>query len=716
MSSKATVIVESPAKAKTILKHLKSIDNKTKWEVHATFGHLTDLPKKDAIDFENNFMPKYEVTTDKKKHVKTLKASVAEATMVYLAADLDREGEAIAWQTQVVLKLKKGTYKRITFNEITESGIRNGLQNPRDIDYNLVDAQKGRRVIDRLYGYDTTSTLWKYFKNGSNVLSAGRVQSAVLKILVDKERDIAKYLPESNWEFKADLKMNELSFIATHVCDENQSESMITKTLNAMGSCFSLADVVIKERRSSPGKPFTTSTLQQEAYSTLSMSTQKSMKIAQDLYENGLITYMRTDSIMISHEAMDMIKTYVADDNYFQDRNATAKNKKNAQEAHECIRPTKLDAVHELLDSSDHRRLYLLILRRTVASQMKDAMFYDIHVKFVNDQLQDDDRIFSAIISELVFDGYLKVYDPKACEGMKTIVEVKAIAKGFKKSKALASKINANVNWKSPKLRYNEASIVKKLEKEGIGRPSTYASMVKKIIDRGYVEIKNVDGVEVDHMTLTKTFTNGVASPSIERKSSKKPVLVEQKKLLPTDTGVQVNSFMEEHFGALIDAAFTNDMESQLDKIAVGQKEYVQCVRDFYNNLCICIKQIKATPVQQDKGPRGADVDANGIACNIRTTRYGPVIQYNDPPKFINLQSYLDLSKKTLQHVNREDVLFLFSFPREIAANITISYGAYGFYLTNSKTQKKASVLPSEFPSLLNADYSKIMKRLEGKI
>lgn len=525
------VIVESPAKAKTIKKYLGD-----GYTVHASVGHIRDLPKsnKDAVDVEGGFVPRYVVSTGKEKVIDTLKKEAKKADEILLATDPDREGEAIAWHLAELLEDIKPNIKRVAFNEITEGAVQNAIEHPRDIDQNLRKAQEARRVLDRLVGYDLSGLIWKKVRYG---LSAGRVQSPALRILMEREREIRAFIPEDYWIITADVSAQKESFTVT--CTEEPRDEKEVDRIIAAGNKhpWSVIDITEKEQKRSPYTPFTTSTLQQTASTRLGFAPSRTMGAAQKLYEAGHITYMRTDSPVLSKDAQKQIIGYVKGEygeEYLTPRVYKSRSK-SAQEAHEAVRPTNVNKASAGA-TDDQKKLYELIRTRTITSQMADAKQKrtKITANITGDTIPD----FSVNGARIIFDGWLKA-DPRA-RGEDT--EVPNVAVGDSLD---LKEIQKEGRQTQPPSRYTEAGLIKELEKRGIGRPSTYASIIKTIVDRGYVE-------------------------------------KEGRTLIPTDTGDVVSSFLEEHFTDYISDDFTSEMESELDEIAEGSREYEKTLKDFY--------------------------------------------------------------------------------------------------------------------------------------
>lgn len=527
---KKLLIVESPAKAKTISKYL---DNE--YEVVASVGHIRDLPKsnKKAIDIDGGFVPHYEIVKGKEKIIREIKELAVDADDVVLATDPDREGEAIAWHVAEAVGLKKP--KRVVFHEITEQAVKDAVKNPREINMSLKTAQEARRVLDRLVGYDLSGLIWKKVRYG---LSAGRVQSPALRIIMEREREIRAFIPEKYWTITADFKTENKKDL-TLTCDEEPRDAeKVEKIISeAKKSAWKIVEVKETEAKRAPKPPFITSTLQQSASSRLGFAPSRTMGIAQKLYESGLITYMRTDSLNLSETALKeisgvVIKKYGKE--YLENRRYKTKGK-NAQEAHEAIRPTSF--FKEIAGTTDEqKKLYKLIWQRTVASQMVDAKMLrtKISANIGGEKIPN----FSANGSQITFDGWLKA-DPNARQ---EDIEVPEVKKGESLD---LKKIESQEKETTPPQRYSEAGLIKELEKRGIGRPSTYASIIKTLLDRGYVS-------------------------------------KEQRALIPTDTGDVVSSFLEKYFSKYISDSFTAEMENELDEIAEGKREYKKTLSDFY--------------------------------------------------------------------------------------------------------------------------------------
>ncbi|RXJ80593.1 DNA topoisomerase I [Aliarcobacter skirrowii] len=662
---KNLVIVESPAKAKTISKFLGP-----DYVVMASMGHVRDLPKSTlGFDPDDNFKPNYQVSADKKKVIADLKKQISKDTTIYLAADEDREGEAIAWHLIPALKIEKNPIKRIVFHEITKDAILKALQNPRDVDQNLVDAQQARRILDRAVGYELSPLLWKKVRYG---LSAGRVQSVAVKIIVDRENEIRAFVPEEYWKIKADFINPELSSELAkkdgkNIKVKNEKEARdIESSLNAGN--FKLVDIEEKDSLRNPAPPFTTSTLQQEASRKIGLSVAQTMMIAQQLYEGnvanipnhtgGLITYMRTDSLNLSTLATSMAKK-VIEEEYGKDYSlakprAFKSTAKGAQEAHEAIRPVDMSLkpsdVKAYLDPSQYR-LYSLIWKRTIATQMATAKIANTTYKIEAGKNKEFE--FQTKGQRIIFAGFMKAYTEGSDNPEAALDSAEKILPNIKIGTVLEiENLSSEQNFTKPPSRYTEASLVKKLESEGIGRPSTYAPTISTIQAREYV------------------------------------VKTEDKKLAPTPTGEIVNSFLTDHFSNIIDLGFTARIEEQFDDIAEGKKAWVDVMKSFYGDFKETIKDKEENISKSDYSQvRELGIDPkSGKPVSARVGRFGPFVQIGtkddeEKPKFVAIPEKLNMDTITL-----EEALFLFNLPRvvgiddsgnEIKANI----GRFGPYL-----------------------------------
>ena len=662
---KNLVIVESPAKAKTISKFLGS-----DYVVMASMGHVRDLPKSTlGFDPEDNFKPNYQVSNDKKKVITELKKQISKDTTIYLAADEDREGEAIAWHLIPALKIEKNPIKRIVFHEITKDAILKALQNPRDVDQNLVDAQQARRILDRAVGYELSPLLWKKVRYG---LSAGRVQSVAVKIIVDRENEIRAFVPEEYWKIKADFINPELSSELAkkdgkNIKVKNEKEAREIETSLNAGN-FKLVDIEEKDSLRNPAPPFTTSTLQQEASRKIGLSVAQTMMIAQQLYEGnvanipnhtgGLITYMRTDSLNLSTLATSMAKK-VIEEEYGKDYalskpRAFKSTAKGAQEAHEAIRPVdmslKPSLVKQYLDNAQYK-LYSLIWKRTIATQMAQAKIANTTYKIEAGAKKEFE--FQTKGQRIIFAGFMKAYTEGSDNPEAALDSAEKILPNIKVGTVLElENLNSEQLFTKPPSRYTEASLVKKLESEGIGRPSTYAPTISTIQAREYV------------------------------------VKTEDKKLAPTPTGEIVNSFLTDHFSNIIDLGFTAKIEEQFDEIAEGKKVWVDVMKNFYTGFKDTIKDKEENISKSDYLQlRELGIDPkSGKPVSARVGRFGPFIQIGtkddeEKPKFVAIPEKLNMDTITL-----DEALFLFTLPRVVGVDdsgneIKANIGRFGPYL-----------------------------------
>ena len=668
------VIVESPAKAKTIEKFLGS-----GYKVASSFGHISDLPSKNiGIDVENDFKPNYEVSSDKKSIVKNLKELVKKSKTVWLASDEDREGEAIAWHLFRTLKLNEAATKRIVFNEITKSAITNAINNPRSINYNLVDAQQARRILDRIVGYELSPVLWRKVKGG---LSAGRVQSVSVRLLVEKEREIRNHTPTSTFRIEALFKNNiEKDFTAKlskEFNSKDEAENFLKSTIDAT---FNISDITKKPIIKSAPAPFTTSTLQQEASRKLYFPVGKTMSTAQRLYEAGYITYMRTDSVNLSNLAIEEAKNKVISlygESYSNPKNFNTKSK-SAQQAHEAVRPTNFSVSAEKITDYDQKRLYSLILNRTLASQMKPAKLEKTNIKISNSK---NGEIFSATGQVIKFDGYLKLYQVSKDDSNK---EEDGILPEFKENEELnLNSVYALQKFSRPPYRYSEASLVKKLEELGIGRPSTYAPTISTIQNRGYVEKGSTDAKSRDIIKI-----------SIDQGGIKEEILNEKfgsdkGKLIPTDIGIIVTDFLINHFKDIMDYNFTARVEEDFDSIAEGKKDWTEMMKKFYNDFHPVVEDVQKNATRESgKRILGSDPES-GKEISVRLGKFGPMVQIGtvedeEKPRFASLPPDLQI-----ESVNLDEALLLFELPKDIGEyqgeSVIANNGRYGPYIKFGK-------------------------------
>ena len=667
--AKNLVIVESPAKAKTIEKFLGK-----EFKVASSFGHIADLPSKElGVDVDGDFLPKYIVSSDKKKVVSELKSLAKKAEIVWLASDEDREGEAIAWHLANTLELKETNTKRIVFHEITKNAILKAIDAPREIDYNLVNAQQARRVLDRLVGYELSPVLWRKVKGG---LSAGRVQSVSVRIIVEREREIKAFVPVSMFKTQAEFltEGNKLikAGLNTTFDDAEKVEAFLAQNANAQ---FSVASKETKPAKKSPTAPFTTSTLQQEAARKLFFSVSKTMTLAQRLYEAGLITYMRTDSVNLSKEAqgaaLGEIGRHYGED-YAQARSFRTKSK-GAQEAHEAIRPTDLSR-DKIAAEYDQMRLYDLIWKRTIASQMSDAKLERTVLKIDADK---HNEFFTARGEILTFEGFLKVY----LEGVdEEEEEAQGILPPVKKGDALNLKsLVSTQRFSRPPYRFTEASLVKKLEELGIGRPSTYAPTISTVQNRGYIAKGTVEGVQRSYQQFALEAGEVTSSRLTEMVGSDKG------KLVPTDIGMIVNDFLVNNFENILDYNFTAQVEQNFDEIAEGKEDWVKMIKGFYGDFQSTVKHVKEH-AERESGERvlGEHPDS-GRTVKVRLGKFGPIAQIGDaddeePVVFASLNQ-----DQQLDTISFEEALDLFQLPKDLGEYegeiVSVNNGRFGPYV-----------------------------------
>ncbi len=677
--SKNLVIVESPAKAKTIEKFLGK-----DFTVKSSFGHIRDLPRSTmAVDIEKDFSPSYEISEDKKKTVTELKKFAKKAETIWLASDEDREGEAIAWHLSEALKLKPQNTKRIVFHEITKSAILHAIETPRDIDQHLVDAQQARRVLDRLVGYELSPVLWKKVQPG---LSAGRVQSVAVRLIVEREREIEAFESQSTFKIIAEFEVpgkiknsDPVIFQAELPTKFNSIEEVREFLEKVIGADFSVKSIQKKPGKKSPSAPFTTSTLQQEASQKLGFSVKQTMVVAQRLYESGKITYMRTDSVNLSDTAVkqaenEIIKTYGKE--YFKARKFKTKSS-NAQEAHEAIRPTDL-SVDEVKGERNHQRLYDLIRRRTIASQMADAKLEKTTAK-INISTVDEELVASGEV--IVFDGFLKVYKSAESTGEEKMLP--ALTEGQELD---FKQMIGKEQFSRPPSRFTEASLVKKLEELGIGRPSTYAPTISTIQDRKYVEKREIEGKERILRSLI------LSDDKIEEADKTEITGTEKSKLSPTDIGGIVSDFLVKHFEEVVDYKFTATVEEEFDAIASGKNVWNKMIGIFYKRFHKTIE--KAADISREEASQIRELGADpksGKPMSVRIGRYGPFVQIGskedeEKPKFASL-----LPGQRMDSVTMEEALELFKLPRKLGVTeegeeITTNFGRFGPYVKFGST------------------------------
>ena len=671
---KNLVIVESPAKAKTIEKFLGK-----DFRVESSFGHIADLPSKElGVDVDKNFEPKYVVDKDKKSLVKKLQDLAKKAEVIWLASDEDREGEAISWHLAEQLKLDREKTKRIVFNSITKSAIQKAIENPRNINYDLVNAQQARRVLDRLVGYELSPVLWKKIKPG---LSAGRVQSVAVRLIVEREREIKAFEPKASFRIKASFKTtSNKSFEAKLNKTFNNKEAAQQFLKQNIDADFFVGKLDKKPAKKSPAPPFTTSTLQQEAARKLYFSVGRTMQVAQRLYEAGLITYMRTDSVNLSQEALNAVQSAIVSnygETYSKVRNYIGKSK-GAQEAHEAIRPTDMNLQSPTLER-DQAKLYELILKRTLASQMSDAQLERTTVKIQTDA---HNEAFTANGEVITFDGFLKVYlegvdeeDAEEQEGMLPAMTIN--------EKLNNNFITATERFTRPPYRYTEASLVKKLEELGIGRPSTYAPTISTIQNRGYVQKGVVEGLERHYVELA------LESNTISEKKLKETVGSDKGKMVPTDIGIIVNDFLVDHFSNILDYNFTAKLEEDFDEIATGDEDWQKVMQAFYKNFHPTVLDVEEH-ANRASGERILGVDPkSGRQVAARLGKYGPMVQIGtveeeEKPLFASL-----LPEQSITTITFEEAMELFQLPKKLGVyqgeEVEASIGRYGPFVRFGK-------------------------------
>ena len=679
--AKNLLIVESPAKAKTIEKILGS-----DFEVKSCYGHIRDLEKGDmGIDIKNNFAPRYIIPEDKEKVVKELKSLAKKSDEVWLATDEDREGEAISWHLCEVLGLDPAVTKRIVFHEITKSAIESAVKKPRLLDMNMVNAQQARRILDRIVGFELSPVLWRKMSMGSS-LSAGRVQSVAVRLIAEREREINAFKPESTFRLEAFFNAHDTSKKLVTFKAEGQKFRQVTDAEAFLKSCigaeYTVKDIQVKPAKKTPSAPFTTSTLQQEASRKLGYSVSKTMLLAQKLYENGHITYMRTDSVSLSDTAMEDIKktiTAAYGKQYEQVRKYKNKNE-SAQEAHEAIRPTYMEAT--TVSDSDTKRLYELIWKRTMASQMADAEIEKTTAKI---EISTNKEVLSAQGEVLKFEGFLKVYredsdeedltEEEDAEGMLPPLVV-GQKPGFKEMKATE-------RFSRPSPRYTEASLVKKLEELGIGRPSTYAPTISTIQKRGYVERRDKEGIKRDFQVLV------LKEDKVDKSVQQENTGAEKAKLFPTDLGLVVTDFLNTNFNDIMDYGFTAKIEGEFDEVAKGQQKWTKMIDEFYNPFHSEVANTLENAARI-KGERELGLDpVSGKKVVARMGRFGPMVQIGDvadeeKPRFAKLKP-----GQSIETINYDEAMELFKLPRNLGqfedTDVVVNIGRFGPYAAHNK-------------------------------
>ena len=672
--SKNLVIVESPAKAKTIEKFLGS-----EYKVVSSNGHIADLPSNElGIDIENDYNPKYKITNDKKDLVKKLKNELKGVDTVWLASDEDREGEAIAWHLAENLNLNESNTKRIVFREITEKAIKNAIENPRQINKSLVDAQQARRVIDRLVGYKISPILWRKVKGG---LSAGRVQSVVLRLIAEREKEILNFNPVSSYKTTAEfINSNNIKFKAKYSINTNDDDNFNSFLDGFKNAEFTVSSIKKSPLLKKPAPPFTTSTMQQEAARKLGFNVSRTMQTAQRLYEAGHITYMRTDSVTLSETAQNSIKNAIETkfgSNYHQSRNFTNKSK-NAQQAHEAVRPTNFLNNIQNLDA-DQSNLYDLIWRRSVASQMSDAKVDKTTVKIKSN---NHEGLFQSDGEVIKFDGFLKLYieskdNQNNDDSQNNVLPNFTEGERITKDKILVTQI-----FSKPPFRFTEASLVKKLEELGIGRPSTYAPTITTVMNRKYV-FKGTNNAQ------TREIVQYIIDSNINRNVNQENYGSNKGKLVPSEVGLLVNEFLTNNFKNIIDYNFTASVENEFDSIANGSKDWKSIIDKFYNPFSLVIDDVQKN-AKRETGERVLGLDPkSGRQLSVKLGKYGPIAQIgkvdeDEKPLFASLLPDQQISK-----ITADEALKLFELPVYVGdfenERVEANIGRYGPYIRYNK-------------------------------
>ncbi|MDE6268066.1 MAG: type I DNA topoisomerase [Muribaculaceae bacterium] len=709
---KNLVIVESPAKAKTIEKFLGK-----DYKVMSSYGHIRDLKKKNfSIDIDNDFSPIYEIPTDKKQLVADLKKAAKEAQMVWLASDEDREGEAIAWHLYEVLGLQPENTRRIVFHEITKTAILNAIENPRSIDINRVDAQQARRVLDRIVGFELSPVLWKKIKPA---LSAGRVQSVAVRLIVEREEEIKRFTPEPYFRVTGTFVTPDGSSLKAELNhrlhDENDTRTLLT---DCAETNFKVAEINVRPIKKSPAPPFTTSTLQQEASRKLGFTVSQTMMVAQRLYESGHITYMRTDSLNLSQLAISTISAEITKEmgpEYLKVRHYHTSSK-GAQEAHEAIRPTYIDR-HQIDGTAQEKRLYNLIWKRTIASQMADA---EIEKTTIDIDIEGRSERFVATGEVIKHDGFLRVYieghdDDQSDASSDSDSLLPRLSEG---EKLTPDVIEAAERFTQQPPRYTEASLVKKMEELGIGRPSTYAPTISTIQQREYVEKGEKPGTPREFTTLT------LKQGKITSRRRTETVGAEKGKLIPTDIGTVVNQFLTTYFPNILDYNFTARVEERFDDIAEGKLPWGEEMASFYGSFHPDVEKALNMRLEHKVGERVLGNDpATGKPISVKIGRYGPLVQLgegdgDEKPQFASL-----LKGQSVNTLTLEEALKLFEFPRTLGtyedSDVTVAIGRFGPYVKHAgkftsipKELQPAAITLEEAIELINAKRDAESKRV----
>lgn len=676
---KNLVIVESPAKAKTIEKFLGK-----DFKVLSSYGHIRDLKKKEfSIDVENDFKPDYEIPADKRALVNTLKAEAKGAETVWLASDEDREGEAIAWHLYEVLKLKPENTKRIVFHEITKTAILKAIEQPREINLNLVNAQQARRILDRIVGFELSPVLWRKVKPA---LSAGRVQSVAVRLIVEREREINNFKTEASYRItaiflvpEADGKLVEMKAeLARRIKTKEEAAALLKVCQQAV---FTIEDITTRPVKKTPSAPFTTSTLQQEAARKLGYTVSQTMSVAQRLYESGLITYMRTDSVNLSEYAIQGSKAAIAQmmgENYIHSRNFETKTK-GAQEAHEAIRPTYMEN-QTIEGTPQEKKLYDLIWKRTIASQMADAILEKTTATI---SIDNSNETFIAIGEVIQFDGFLRVYRESYDDESEQEDESRLLPPLKKGQKLAHGPIVATERFTQRPARYTEASLVRKLEELGIGRPSTYAPTISTIQQREYVEKGNKEGEERIYNVIS------LIDQQIKDENKKEIFGTEKSKLFPTDIGTVVNDFLTEYFPDILDYNFTANVEKEFDEVAEGEVQWTSILKEFYDQFHPSVEKTLTAKMEHKVGERVLGVEpGTGKTVSVKIGRFGPVVQIGtaddeEKPRFAPMKK-----GKSMETITLEEALELFKLPRTLGEyegkNVNVGIGRFGPYIQHN--------------------------------
>lgn len=668
------VIVESPAKAKTIENYLGK-----GFIVKSSFGHVRDLPKKGvAIDVENDFAPNYVVSDDKKKIVKELKDLSKKASTIWLATDEDREGEAISWHLQEALSLDPKQTKRITFNEITKKAVTNAIENPREINIDLVNAQQARRVLDRLVGFELSPVLWRKIKPS---LSAGRVQSVAVRLIVEREKDIQAFTPKNSFKVLGYFEINGSPFRAElpkSFSTEEEAKAFVDKCISAT---FKVDNLEKKPAKRSSAAPFTTSTLQQEASRKLGFSVSRTMTVAQKLYEKGHITYMRTDSVNLSDFALNNAREAVVSlygENYSKTKKYSTKNN-NAQEAHEAIRPTNFND-QKLGGDDSEKRLYELIWKRTIASQMSDA---ELEKTKISIGISTTEEQFIATGEIIKFDGFLKVY-LESTDDDEQKEDTGLLPKMAVGDTLHNEMITATQRFSRPPARYTEASLVKKLEELGIGRPSTYAPTISTVQKRGYVERSEIEGKQREFIQFT--LENNATKKEIKKENYG----ADRNKLIPTDIGIVVNDFLVEHFESILDYNFTATVEKEFDDIAQGLIVWTKMISKFYSPFHTKVNDTLENSERASGERKLGDDPKSGKPVIARIGRFGPMVQIGsqddeEKPRFASL-----LKSQSINTITFEEAMELFKLPKDLGVYeglpVSVNIGRYGPYVRHGNS------------------------------